>query len=99
MNTQWGHKQLIVWIPVEDAWAHHGQVVANNPGGRHHTTARGNQPEALSYDNPDGQGFLDLVAELPKRFGLDAQAFVLMDIHYHLRLGTPESDLSPAVES
>jgi putative transposase len=64
------------------------------PGGRYHVTARGNERRAIFRDDRDRRHFLDIVAELPERFGTKLHAWVLMDNHYHLLLETPEPNLS-----
>jgi hypothetical protein len=42
--------------------------------------------------------FLELVGELPSRFGLRVHAYVLMGNHYHLQLEAPQVDLSRAMQ-
>jgi len=39
------------------------------PGGRYHVTARGNERRSIFRDDPDRHHFLELLAELPERFG------------------------------
>ena len=63
-------------------------------GARYHLTARGNERRALFRDDADRQHFVDLLAELPERFGTRLHAYVLMPNHYHLLLETPEPNLS-----
>ena len=64
------------------------------PGGRYHFTARGNERREIFRDDCDRQHFLDLLAQLPERFGARLHAYVLMPNHYHLLLETPEANLS-----
>ena len=64
------------------------------PDGRYHLTARGNERRAIFRDDRDREHFLDLLAELPERFGTLLHGFVLMPNHYHLLLQTPEANLS-----
>jgi REP element-mobilizing transposase RayT len=64
------------------------------PGGRYHVTARGNERREIFRDDRDRQHFLDLLAQLPARFGTRLHAYVLMPNHYHLLLETPEANLS-----
>jgi putative transposase len=66
-------------------------------GGWYHVTSRGNRREAIYRTDADRRQFLDLVAELPERFGLEVHAFVLMDNHYHLVVRTPEPNLNEAM--
>ena len=64
----------------------------------YHVTSRGNRREAIDRSDADRRRFLGLVAELPDRFGLDVDAFALMDKHYHLVVRTPEPNLSEAMQ-
>jgi REP element-mobilizing transposase RayT len=61
-------------------------------GGRYHITARGNERRDIFRD--DHKHFLELLAELPERFGTRLHAYVMMDNHYHLVLETSEGNLS-----
>ena len=63
-------------------------------GGLYHLTARGNERKAIYRDARDREHFLELLAELPTRFGTLLHAYVLMDNHYHLVIETPEPNLS-----
>lgn len=63
-------------------------------GARHHVTARGNERRDIYRDDRDRRHFMELLAELPERFGVRVVAWVLMDNHYHLLLETPEGLLS-----
>ena len=63
-------------------------------GGRYHVSARGNERRDIFRDDGDRQHFLDLLGELPDRFGSRLHAYVLMPNHYHLLLETPETNLS-----
>jgi REP element-mobilizing transposase RayT len=65
------------------------------PDGRYHLTARGNNERRMIFrDDRDREHFLELLAELPDRFGTLLHAFVLMTNHFHLLLQTPEANLS-----
>ena len=55
------------------------------PGGRYHLTARGNERREIFRDERDRQHFLELLAELPARFGTRLHAYVLMPNHFHWR--------------
>ena len=48
----------------------------------------------IFHDDSDRQHFLELLAELPERFGVLLHAYVLMPNHFHLLLETPEANLS-----
>ena len=67
-------------------------------GGRHHVVARGNERRAIFRDDKDRTRFIQLLAELPDRFGTRLHAWVLMDNHYHLLIETPEANLSRAIQ-
>jgi REP element-mobilizing transposase RayT len=67
-------------IHVADGWYH---VVSRGSGGR-----------AIYRDDDDRRRFLDLVSELPERFGVEIHAFVLMDNHYHLLVRCRRTSLS-----
>ncbi len=64
------------------------------PDGWYHVMSRGNGGEALYRTDEDRRSFLGLVAELPRRFGTEVHAFVLMDNHYHLVVRCRRTDLS-----
>jgi putative transposase len=68
------------------------------PGGRYHVTSRGNERRAIFRQDRDRMRFLELLSELPARFGLHVHAYVLMDNHYHLVVETPEANLSRAAQ-
>lgn len=63
-------------------------------GGRYHVTARGNERRAIFRDDRDRRHFLELMGELPERFGTRVHGWVLMDNHFHLLWETPEPNLS-----
>jgi REP element-mobilizing transposase RayT len=63
-------------------------------GGRYHVTARGNERRAIFRDARDRRHFLELLRELPERFGTRLHGWVLMDNHFHLLLETREANLS-----
>jgi REP element-mobilizing transposase RayT len=68
------------------------------PGGRYHVTARGNEQKAIYRGERDRLHFLELLAELPERFGVRIHAYTLMDNHFHLLMETPEANLSRAMQ-
>jgi len=47
-------------------------------------TARGNERKDIFRDDRDREHFLEVVAELEGRFGLEVHSYVLMGNHYHL---------------
>ena len=58
-------------------------------GGRFHATLRGNDRQAIFRQDADRYRFLELLSELPERFGTRIHADELMDNHVHLLLETP----------
>jgi REP element-mobilizing transposase RayT len=59
-------------------------------------TARGNERRAIVRDDRDRRHFLELLGELPERFGTRVHGWVLLDNHFHLLVETPEPNLSQA---
>jgi putative transposase len=54
------------------------------PGAWHHVTGRGNERRIIFRSDADRRHWLELVAQLPKRFGVLIHGYVLMPNHYHL---------------
>jgi hypothetical protein len=50
------------------------------PGGRYHVTARGNERRDLFRDDSDREHFVELLAELPPRFGAQQVRVTCRDI-------------------
>ncbi|MBL9137040.1 MAG: transposase [Verrucomicrobiales bacterium] len=67
------------------------------PRGWYHVTSRGNGGEVIFGSDEDRRRFLGLVAEVPKRFGAEIHAFVLMDNHYHLLMRCLRADVSETI--
>jgi REP element-mobilizing transposase RayT len=67
-------------------------------GALYHVLSRGNQRQAIFLDDEDRGRFLDTIGEMAERFAVEVCAYVLMDNHYHLLLGTPEANLSRAMQ-
>jgi putative transposase len=94
-NLHWGHISIFDnWSATRDNQAMARPLRIEIPGGRYHLTARGNERRSIFRDNPDREHFLELLAELPERFGTMLHAYVLMPNHFHLVLETPEANLS-----
>lgn len=66
-------------------------------GGWYHVTARGNERRPIYRADADRMHFLELLGQLPDRFGVMVHAFVLMGNHYHLLVETPRANLSQAM--
>ena len=67
-------------------------------GGWYHVFSRGHNREAVFSADGDREHFLALVAQMRERFRVRVYAYGLMTNHYHLLLGTPEGNLSAALQ-
>ena len=67
-------------------------------GGWYHVFIRGHNREAIFSDREDRGHFLGLVATMRERFGVRVYAYCLMPNHYHLLIGTPEGNVSRAIQ-
>src|SRR3954453_17534137 len=68
------------------------------PQGWYHVLNRGLERRQLFPDEQANLLFLELLGELPSRFGVRLHAYVLMGNHYHLQLETPQTNLSRAMQ-
>lgn len=64
------------------------------PGALYHVTSRGDRREPIFEDDEDRLKFMDVLAEVAKRFNWICYAYCLMTNHYHLVVETPEGNLS-----
>ena len=60
----------------------------------YHVTSRGNRGEDIYLDDADRQAWLNVLAQVFKRFNWSVQAYCMMDNHYHLLVQTPDANLS-----
>ena len=60
----------------------------------YHVTSRGNRGEDIYLDDADRQAWLNVLAQVCKRFNWSVQAYCMMDNHYHLLVQTPDANLS-----
>jgi len=67
-------------------------------GGRFHATARGNGRKPIFRDDTDHFHFLELLSQMPERFGVCLHAYALMENHFHLLIETPEANLSCSMQ-
>jgi len=67
-------------------------------GGRFHATARGNERRDIFRDDTDRFHFLELLSDMPGRFGVRLHAYALMSNHFHLLIETPEANLSRSMQ-
>jgi putative transposase len=71
-------------IVIEDGW--------------YHVINRGIERRSIFRSAADSGRFLQLLAQLPTRFGLLVHCYALMPNHYHLLVQTPQANLSQAVQ-
>ena len=67
------------------------------PGARHHVMNRGARREPIFLDDDDRRAMLDLLADLPERFGVRVHGYALMPNHYHLMLESVWGELPRAM--
>ena len=67
------------------------------PDTRHHVMNRGARRAPIFGDESHCGLFLELLSELPERFGCAVHGFALMPNHYHLMLESRRGDLSRAM--
>lgn len=63
-------------------------------GALYHLTSRGDGREAIYLSDNDRERWLEVFAEVCRRFNWVCHAYCLMDNHYHLLVETPEGKLS-----
>jgi len=64
------------------------------PGARHHAMNRALRRDDLFLRDEDCVLFLDVLSEVPRRFGARIHGYALMPNHYHLLLEVPRGNLS-----
>jgi putative transposase len=62
-------------------------------GAFYHVMARGNRRQAIFWDEDDRRCWLSTLSEACGRTGWHVHAWVVLDNHYHLVVGTPEPNL------
>ncbi|MFH1808146.1 MAG: transposase [Pseudomonadota bacterium] len=67
------------------------------PGARHHVMNRGARRQPIFLDEVSCGCFIDLLRQLPRRFGVEVHGFALMPNHYHLLLRAQRGRLGDAV--
>jgi REP element-mobilizing transposase RayT len=68
------------------------------PFARHHVMNRGARRAPVFERSAVKRLFIDLLGDLPKRFGLKIHGYVVMDNHFHLMVETPKANLSHAMK-
>lgn len=66
-------------------------------GALYHITSRGNRRGQVFTEDADRREFLNILAEVNRRFETRCHAYCLMGNHYHLVLETPRGNLSSAM--
>ena len=64
------------------------------PGAVYHVTARGNARDDIFLTDADRTLFLEVYAQVSRRFNWRCHAYCLMTNHYHFVIETPEANLS-----
>lgn len=67
-------------------------------GGWYHICSRGHNREELFLGREDYLHFLELVETMRERFRVRVYAYCLMPNHYHLLVGTPDGNISQAIQ-
>ena len=67
-------------------------------GGWYHVLNRGIERRSIFRSSKCYSHFVELLSQLPKRFGLRIHGYVLMANHYHLQIETPQANLSKAIQ-
>jgi REP element-mobilizing transposase RayT len=66
-------------------------------GALYHITARGNEKNPIYRGERDYQKFLQILSDLPRRYGVIIHAYVLMENHYHFLIETPKANIAKAI--
>jgi REP element-mobilizing transposase RayT len=74
------------------------QARINVAGGWYHVYNRGQNREAIFDAEGDYRHFLELVGTMHERYRVHVYAYALMGNHFHLLVGTPEGNLSRAMQ-
>ena len=70
----------------------------NVAGGWYHVFNRGQDREAIFEADEDYRHFLELIGVLHERYRVHVYAYALMSNHFHLLIGTPDGNLSRAMQ-
>lgn len=66
-------------------------------GALYHITSRGNERNPIYKDEGDYDKFLDILSELPQRYGVVIHGYVLLRSHYHLLIETPKGNITKVI--
>lgn len=67
-------------------------------GALYHVVARGNAKMTIYDDDVDRSRFLTILETVVERYRIECHAYCLMSNHYHAVIGTPEPNLSLAMQ-
>jgi len=67
-------------------------------GGWYHVVARGIERREIVETDRDYEHFLELLAEMSERYGVEIHAYALMGNHYHLLIKTPLANASVSIQ-
>lgn len=70
----------------------------DEPGSRHHVMNRGARRQVLFHSDQACIVFLELLAELPRRYGVHIHGYALMPNHFHLMVESGATGLAPAMQ-
>ncbi len=70
----------------------------DEPGSRHHLMNRGARRQVLFHSDQACIEFIELLAELPRRYGLRIHGYALMPNHFHLMVQSGPTGLAPAMQ-
>ena len=68
------------------------------PGAIHHVMARGNRKGKIFVDDDDRLKFFELLSAVRELYRVRWQSYVLMATHYHMKVQTPEANISAAMQ-
>lgn len=66
-------------------------------GALYHISSRGNDNSPVYRDEEDYQKFLEILSEIPQRYGTFLHVYILMENHYHILIETPEGNIKGAI--
>ncbi len=68
------------------------------PGAFYHVINRGNNQEKIFKNDRDREKFLEYLEKANERFSIIIHTYCLMSNHFHLLVGTPDANLSQAMQ-
>ncbi len=94
-NGAWGLAFTIdALLNSEHAFSMPRKNRTDGPGQRHHVMNRGARRAPIFRRQEHCLAFIDLLSQLPERFGLAVHGYALMPNHYHLMLQSERGELS-----